>query len=173
MPFQNYCVEKQCGPAVRGVAFAGAEEAAVQTELAAALCRRDLRAVIICPSNPYLSIDPILAIPGMRTLLSQAAAPVVAVSPVVGGKAVKGPMAKIMRELAHEVSHATIANHYDGLIDGLMVDCADAGIPADLTVAVRSTMMESLEDKIGLARAALAFADDIAARQLALQEQRA
>ena len=162
LPFQNYFVERQCRPAVKSVTFAGAETASVQSELAAALRRPDLRAVVICPSNPYLSIDPILSVAGMRGLLRKASAPVVAVSPVVGGTAVKGPTAKIMGELGLEVTHAAIANHYAGVIDGLMVDRRDDRIPHDVTVAVESTMMNTLDDRIALARAVLAFADGIA-----------
>ncbi len=173
MPFQNYFVEQRCKPAVRSVTFAGAERATTQRELAAALLKPNLRAVVICPSNPYLSVDPILAVAGMRELLHKVCAPVVAVSPVVGGKAVKGPMAKIMGELGHKVSHATIANHYAGLIEGLMVDCEEEGIPGNISVAVQSTMMKTLDDKIELARAALSFADDITAGRGTLQEQRA
>jgi len=163
LAFQRYFVQCQCRPAVRSVRFEGAEAAGVQSELAAALRRPDLRAVIICPSNPYLSIDPILSVAGKRGLLRNAPAPVVAVSPVVGGTAVKGPMAKIMGELGLKVTHAAIANHYAGVIDGLMIDRPEDGIPRNVTVAVENTMMNTLDDRIALARAALAFADAIAA----------
>jgi len=162
LAFQNYFVERQCRPAVKSVTFADAETASVQPGLAAALRRPDLRAVVICPSNPYLSIDPILSVAGMRGLLRNASAPVVAVSPVVSGTAVKGPMAKIMRELGLEVTHAAIANHYAGVIDGLMIDRRDDRIAHDVTVAVENTMMITLDDRIALARAVLAFADTIA-----------
>lgn len=173
LPFQNYFVERQCGPAVKSVRFDGAETASVQPALAAALRRADLRAVVICPSNPYLSIDPILSVAGMRQLLHDASAPVVAVSPVVGGTAVKGPLAKIMGELGLQVTHAAIANHYAGVIDGLMIDCTEDGIPRDIAVAVENTMMNTLDDRIGLARAVLAFADGIASADTLSREQRA
>lgn len=163
MPFQNYFVERRCEPEIKSIRFEGAESASLQSDIAMALKHPDLRCVIICPSNPYLSIDPMLAVSGMRQLLQDTHAPVVAVSPLVGGTAVKGPMAKVMGELDCELSHATISHHYEGFIDGLMIDSADSGIPDGVAVAVEDTMMHSLEDKMNLARTVLAFADDIAA----------
>ena len=171
LPFQNYFVQHQCKPAIKSVSFAGAETATVQPTLATALGQRDTRAIIICPSNPYLSVDPILAISAMRDLLQQADAPVVAVSPVVAGTAVKGPMAKIMGELGLQVNHATIADHYAGLIDGLMVDDHSRPIKTDVAIAVEDTMMNTLDDRIGLARAVLDFADGIAATGKSLRRQ--
>ena len=97
MPFQNYFVERKCEPEIKSIRFEGAGNANVQTGIARALQEQDLRCVIICPSNPYLSIDPMLAVDGLRQLLQDAHAPIVAVSPLVDGTAVKGPMAKIMR----------------------------------------------------------------------------
>ena len=162
LPFQNYFVERQCVPAVKSVTFTGADTALVQPEVAAALKLPDLRAIVICPSNPYLSIDPLFAVPGMRDLLQNASAPIVAVSPVVGGDAVKGPMAKIMGELGVTVSHATISRHYEGVINGLMIDSPDELAEPDIAVAVENTMMRTLDDRIALAHAVLAFADRIA-----------
>ncbi len=162
LPFQNYFVERQCAPAVKSVTFDGAQTASVQSELETALQQGDLRAVVICPSNPYLSIDPILAVAGMRDLLRETSAPVVIVSPVVGGTAVKGPMAKIMGELGLEVTHAAIADHYAGLVDGLMIDCTDDGIADGVAIAVENTMMRTLDDRITLARCVLEFADQLA-----------
>jgi LPPG:FO 2-phospho-L-lactate transferase len=162
LPFQNYFVERQCAPAVKSVTFDGAQTASVQSELETALQQGDLRAVVICPSNPYLSIDPILAVAGMRDLLRETSAPVVVVSPVVGGTAVKGPMAKIMGELGLEVTHAAIADHYAGLVDGLMIDCPDDGIADGVAIAVENTMMRTLDDRITLARCVLEFADQLA-----------
>jgi LPPG:FO 2-phospho-L-lactate transferase len=162
LPFQNYFVERQCAPAVKSVTFDGAQTASVQSELETALQQGDLRAVVICPSNPYLSIDPILAVAGMRDLLRETSAPVIIVSPVVGGTAVKGPMAKIMGELGLEVTHAAIADHYAGLVDGLMIDCPDDGIADGVAIAVENTMMRTLDDRIALARCVLEFADQLA-----------
>jgi LPPG:FO 2-phospho-L-lactate transferase len=94
--------------------------------------------------------------------LRETSAPVVIVSPVVGGTAVKGPMAKIMGELGLEVTHAAIADHYAGLVDGLMIDCPDDGIAGDVVIAVENTMMRTLDDRIALARCVLEFADQLA-----------
>ncbi len=173
LPFQNYFVERQCVPVMRSVVFAGADSASVQPELLATLQHRDLRAVIICPSNPYLSIDPILSVKGMREALQSVLAPVVAVSPVVAGDAVKGPMAKIMSELGMAVTHDTVAQHYTELIDGLMVDGDCEHITSKLAVMTGNTMMNSLEDKISLALDVLKFADELAAGRKIIRERHA
>src|SRR5690606_4706911 len=112
LPFQHYFVRLRCEPVVTGFRFEGAAAARPSPALAQALADPHLRAVVICPSNPFISIDPILAIPGVTEALRQVAAPVVAVSPVVGGAAVKGPTAKMLSELGFEVSAATVARHY-------------------------------------------------------------
>ncbi len=166
LPFQRYFVRDACEPSVTGISFAGAESARPNAEVLRALADPALAAVVICPSNPYLSIDPILAVPGMRIALGACRAPLVAVSPLVGGRAVKGPMAKIMAELGVPVSNAAIAAHYEGLIDGLLLDAADRAEAMDLTVQalVTGTVMTSLEDRIALAAAALAFAAELDGR---------
>ena len=109
MPFQHYFVKQRCEPAVKAVHFDGGSGGRVPPAVQVALRDPRLRAIIICPSNPYLSIDPILAIPGMRTLISETGCPVVAVSPIIRGEAVKGPAAKIMYELAIVPSWTSIA----------------------------------------------------------------
>ncbi|MGH8258098.1 MAG: 2-phospho-L-lactate transferase CofD family protein, partial [Steroidobacteraceae bacterium] len=116
--------------------------------------------VVICPSNPYLSIDPILAIPGWRSALRSSEAPVIAVSPIVGGQAVKGPTAKIMRELGVEVSPLSVARHYAEFLDGLVLDEADAALASsfDIPVRVAPTLMRRLADKERLASEVLEFA---------------
>jgi LPPG:FO 2-phospho-L-lactate transferase len=131
----------------------------------AALAAPDLDCVVVCPSNPYLSVDPILAVPGMRQALAECQAPVVAVSPILGGQAVKGPAAKIMRELGVPASQSAIARHYAGLIGGLDIDESDAGEAAELDVAVElaPTLMRSLEDRERLARRVLGFAQRLGA----------
>ncbi|MCB4768338.1 2-phospho-L-lactate transferase [Ancylobacter sp. Lp-2] len=160
LAFQNYFVEHRCRPRVTGISFAGAETAKPQDDVLALLADGTLAAIVICPSNPYLSVDPMLAIPGLREALKASAAPVIAVSPIVGGKAVKGPTAKIMEELGLPVSIRAIADHYRDLIDGFILDDADAadstglGIPS---VATR-TLMETLGDRERLARSVLDFA---------------
>ena len=167
LPFQHYFVRERCEPRVTGVTFAGAEAARPNPEILRALADPALAAVVICPSNPYLSIDPILAVPGIRIALGACPAPVVAVSPLVGGRAVKGPTAKIMAELGVPVTNAAIAAHYEGLIDGLVLDRADRAEAAELAVPalVTETVMTSLEDRIALAAAALGFAAELDGRR--------
>ena len=157
LPFQRYFVERRCEPAVRGIDFVGADIAHPAPGVVEAITDPATRAILIAPSNPYLSIDPILSIPGVRAALSDAAAPVVAVSPIIGGRAVKGPTAKLMGELGLAVTNRTIADHYAELIDGLLVDRADA---ADLPILSGSTdtLMLDLDDKVRVARAALDLA---------------
>jgi LPPG:FO 2-phospho-L-lactate transferase len=161
LDFQDYFVRRQCQPAVREFMFSGAETARPQPEALAALQRRDLRAIVICPSNPFVSVEPILAVPGIRLALQQAEAPVVAVTPIIGGKAIKGPAAKMMTELGLDVSPAAVARRYAGLIDGFVVDQTDP-VPESLpgvTFVQAATLMSSVEDRLWLARAVLRAAD--------------
>ncbi|HEY6259733.1 MAG TPA: 2-phospho-L-lactate transferase [Xanthobacteraceae bacterium] len=166
LDFQRYFVARQCAPEVTGFVFDGAERATPQEGVLQALRHPGLRAVIICPSNPFISIDPILAVPGLRQALTAATAPVIAVSPIIAGRAVKGPTAKMMAELGLTVDPLTVAAHYRGLIDGYVLDEADSGLAAllDLPVEATRTLMQSLDDREALARAVLDFADRIAAR---------
>jgi LPPG:FO 2-phospho-L-lactate transferase len=163
LPFQRYFVEHRCVPAVRAIAFDGAAEAAPAPALRQAFERPDLEAILICPSNPYLSIDPILAVPGVRAALASRRVPSHAVSPLVGGRAVKGPTAKLMAELGITPGSAAIAAHYAGLIDALILDTGDAGDVAavaahGLEAPVTATLMHDLEDRVRLAEACLALA---------------
>jgi LPPG:FO 2-phospho-L-lactate transferase len=166
LDFQRYFVGRQCAPEVTGFVFDGAALARPQPDVVDTLLDPGLRAVIICPSNPFISIDPILAVPGLRHALAACAAPVVAVSPIIAGRAVKGPTAKMMTELGRKVDPLTVAAHYGGLIDGYVMDDADSQMAAllDLPVETTRTLMQSLDDREALARTVLAFADRIAAR---------
>jgi LPPG:FO 2-phospho-L-lactate transferase len=168
LDFQRYFVGLQCVPEVTGFVFEGASQAAPHPDVMAALRHPNLRAVIICPSNPFISIDPILALPALRQALVACAAPVIAVSPIIAGRAVKGPTAKMMTELGLKVDPLTVAAHYDGLIDGYVMDDADSHMAAmlDLPVETTRTLMQSLDDRVALARAVLALADRIAARAI-------
>jgi LPPG:FO 2-phospho-L-lactate transferase len=161
LDFQQYFVKLRGEPEVRAIAFAGADEARLTTAIDEELSSSRLRAIVICPSNPYLSIDPMLAVPRLAAALRARRVPVVAVSPLVGGRAVKGPTAKIMRELGIETTNRAIAAHYAGLIDGLVIDEADRADEALPGVAthVTSTLMRTLEDREALARATLGFAE--------------
>jgi LPPG:FO 2-phospho-L-lactate transferase len=116
--------------------------------------------VVICPSNPFISIDPILAVPGLRAAIAGCRAPVVAVSPIIGGRAVKGPTAKIMAELGVPTSARAVAEHYGELLDGFVLDHADADQARAIPVPCLSTqtLMRSEDDKSRLAAEVLAFA---------------
>lgn len=159
LPFQRYFVGRRCEPRVDAISFEGAETSRPSPEVVAALSGEPLGAVVLCPSNPFLSIDPILAIGGMRALLAGVNAPVVAVSPLVGGVAVKGPMAKVMRELGLETTQQSIADHYAAFLDVLVVDEVDASAEiAGPRVRVARTVMQSLDDRVALARDVLNIA---------------
>jgi LPPG:FO 2-phospho-L-lactate transferase len=153
--FQDYFVRQRTAPVVRALAFEGVERARAHPELSAAIA--DAEAVVICPSNPFISIDPILAVPGIREALESTTAPVVAVSPIIGGRAVKGPTAKIMRELGLEPSARAVAARYGALVDIYIADTEDAAAVGGLAIPVRlaRTLMVSLEDKEALARVVL------------------
>ena len=157
LDFQDYFVRRQCAPAVSEIAFAGAETAQPHPDFLAALADQNLRMVVICPSNPFISIDPILSLPGVREALRACHAPVVAVSPIIGGKAVKGPTAKMMAELGLPVTAEAVARHYRDLLDHYVVDDADtAAIPdLDLPLTATRTLMETLADREALARVVL------------------
>jgi LPPG:FO 2-phospho-L-lactate transferase len=162
LPFQRYFVERRCAPTVNAIRFEGAAAAQAAPGVVEAIQGADTRALLIAPSNPFLSIDPILAVPGIRAALMKATAPVVAVAPIVGGKAVKGPTAKLMVELGIPVTPRAIADHYRGVIDGLLVDERDGPEGVGIPMASVDTLMVSLEDRARVASAALALADRIA-----------
>jgi LPPG:FO 2-phospho-L-lactate transferase len=152
---------------VTGFRFDGAERARCTPEVRAALADPDLAGVVLCPSNPFVSIDPILAVAELRAALAACAAPIIAVSPIIGGDAVKGPTAKMMDELGVPRSAAGVAGHYGarsggGLLDGFVLDATDAALQQDLettglAVRVEQTLMRDLDDRIALADAVLAF----------------
>lgn len=165
LAFQEYFVKLRCEPRVTSFEFAGASAARPAGAMLDALADEALEAVVVCPSNPFISIDPLLAVPGAREAIRACAAPVVAISPVIGDQAVKGPTAKMMRELGVPVSAASIAAHYEGLIDGFVLDDADVALrdALDLPCLVTRTLMRSDEDKQALAREVIAFARSLAA----------
>ncbi len=163
LDFQDYFVRRRCAPAVQELHFDGAAAARPQPDFIAALCDPALRAVIICPSNPFISIAPILALAGVREALAACKAPVIAVSPIIGGRAVKGPTAKIMAELGLETSATAVARYYHGLLDAFLLEEEDMpaadGLKTRLIPA--RTLMRSLEDREALAWKVLAMADAI------------
>jgi len=166
LDFQRYFVEQQCRPAVTDFSYDGASTAEPHPDFVAALTHPELRAVVICPSNPFISIEPILAVPGVREALRACAAPVVAVAPIVGDQAVKGPTAKMMRELGLKVSAETVAERYADLLDGFIVDDGDAPLLPTLPIPAiaAKAVMVSLADREQLAKMTLALADDISRR---------
>ena len=172
LTFQRYFVERRCEPVVRAVHFERADDAPPAAGVLEAINDPDLSAIIICPSNPYLSIDPILAVKDIRRALEGAPAPIVAVSPIIGGQAVKGPAAKIMRERGIEQDTRAIAAHYAGIIDGLVIDKNDRDDASTLAlpVLVTQTMMHTLSDRTRLAQETLDFATTLKQRARAPRE---
>lgn len=163
LDFQRYFVAEQCRPVASAIRFDGIHDARPSPAFLEALERPDLAAIVVCPSNPYLSVDPILALDGVRAALAARKVPVVAVSPLVGGTSLKGPLAKLLGELGNEVSNRAIAAHYGRLLDCLVIDEADAddvqGLHTDdLCVIVTGTVMCDADDRERLARVALSAA---------------
>lgn len=167
--FQDYFVRRQCRPHITALRYDGAAEATVTTAVADALQTSSLECIVICPSNPYLSIGPMLAMPNLHNLIAGAQVPVVAVSPLVGSQAVKGPTTKIMRELGIPVSPVEIVRLYGDLIDGFVLDERDATEVGaiDVPLLVTDTLMQSLHDRERVARSTLAFAKSLDKRRRA------
>lgn len=163
LDFQTYFVTEKCQPVAREFRFAGTPGAAMSPSFAAALARPDLAAVIICPSNPFLSFDPIFAVDCVRTALDALAVPRVAVSPLIGGAAIKGPLGKLLVELTGTANNAAVVRHYGKLLSHLIIDDGDVedapGLRAGgLCVSVVPTLMREDTDRARLASAALAAA---------------
>lgn len=161
LDFQHYFVARRCVPRVSRILFDGADAALPAPGVLDAIAGAD--AVLVAPSNPFLSIDPLLAVPGIRCALTETKAPVVAVSPIIGGKAVKGPTAKLMEELGIRLANTSIAAHYADFIDGLVIDQGDDA-PDGIAVARTDTLMRDDADKARVAQAALDLAASIAGR---------
>jgi LPPG:FO 2-phospho-L-lactate transferase len=162
LPMQEYFVKRRAAPSVSDVSYVGAAEASPSPGLAAALA--SARMVVVCPSNPALSVAPILSVPGVRERMAAFGGLRVAVSPIVGGDAVRGPAGKIMAELGQEVSVAGVARQYKDICDVLVIDRQDEGLAESVAEVgprplVTNTIMETLEDKANLAREILALDD--------------
>lgn len=158
LDFQDYFVRGRASAEVVGVEFAGAASAKPAPGVLEALGGADV--VIVAPSNPFVSIEPILVVHGVSEALRDTSAPVVAVSPIVGGEAVKGPAAAMMRTLGHEVSALGVARLYAGLVDVFVLDAVDGALaPAveelGMRAVVTDTMMTGPERRLALARAVL------------------
>lgn len=161
LPFQHYFVREQCAPAVSGFSFEGIADASANPAVMTLLEAQAFSAIVVCPSNPFVSIDPILQVPGLWPALRDQPAPVVVVSPIVAGTAIKGPAAKMMAELGVPVTALGVARHYcehyPGLLDYFVIDGSDATLAEEIAalgveVQVTSTVMKSREHKQRLAR---------------------
>jgi LPPG:FO 2-phospho-L-lactate transferase len=168
LPFQRYFVQRRCEPRLLRLEFAGLDAAQPSPQVLTALDSAD--AVVLCPSNPYLSLDPILLLPGLAERLRTFEGPVVAISPIVGGQALKGPAAKIMAELGVEASALAVAQHLIGRIrlDGFVLDAVDAHLADDvaslgITPLVTDTIMRDAASKERLAQELLALTARLAA----------
>lgn len=154
LAFQEYFVHRRCEPRVKGFRFEGVDSAEPATGTREAL--RSADAVVICPSNPWVSVDPILRV------IPKIEKPVFAVSPIIGGQTVKGPAAKMYSELGIEPSALAVANHYRGLLKGFVMDTVDAGLiesvkSLEMEVCVTNTLMRSHDDRKQLAMQVLDF----------------
>ena len=160
LAFQEYFVKRKCEPVVTALRYAGAEAAQPSREVVNALRQSD--AIILCPSNPLLSIDPILALPTMRRVMAASRSPKIAVSPLVGGQALKGPAAKLMKELNMDVSATGVAQHLHDVLTDFVIDHADAAEEQaikdlGLRTLVTGTIMTNNETKVQLAQEILDF----------------
>jgi PAS domain S-box-containing protein len=148
--FQEYFVRYRWQPLVKSLRFDGIEKAVMNAAACHALENADI--ILIGPSNPWLSIDPILSVPGLRALVESRPVPRVAITPIVGGRALKGPAAKLMVELGYDVSPKTVVEHYSSVINGFVYDQSDDEMPILLSNVIRlQTIMKSENDKIFLA----------------------
>jgi LPPG:FO 2-phospho-L-lactate transferase len=156
LPFQQWFVRRRAEPPVRAVHFEGGRAPAPGVVEAIDTC--DF--VVLGPSNPYVSVDPVLCLDGVREAMQRK--PVVALSPIVGGAAIKGPLATMIRELTGEAASAgAVARHYRGLLRAMVVEGGDEGTVASIPVLGTSTVMRSREDRLRLAREVLAFAGEV------------
>jgi len=165
LDFQHYFVRDQCRPRVSGFDFDGVDSAVPTEAFLEAIRSPRLAAIVVCPSNPFVSVDPVLALSGVADSLREARAPLVAVSPIVGGVALKGPAAKMMAELDVPATALAVAAHYKerDLLDGFVIDRVDAALAPEIeelgvSVLVTGTVMKTLDDRVRLARETLSFA---------------
>lgn len=163
LPFQIYFVREKCEPITKRVKFEGANNAFPSELFMEALNNEAVNAIVICPSNPILSIAPILALSGVRKRLRSHPAPLIAVSPIIAGRAVKGPTAKIFEEMKMDSSALGVANYYHDVLDGIVIDSQDAHLAASISskgidVITADILMNSTSDQVRLAGDVLEFA---------------
>lgn len=162
LAFQHYFVRDRCTPEVTGFEFDGMAEARPSAGFLEAIeAPQDV--FLICPSNPFVSVDPVLKLPGALEAMQSNRAPIIAVSPIIGGQAIKGPAAKMMAELGMPQTALAVAEHYQGRIDGFVLDHADSDLRASVEALgiqclVTKTFMETLQDRVQLAEDCLEFA---------------
>ena len=159
LSFQEYFVREQCRPQVLDFEFSGIDEATANP--IAISWAESCDGIIICPSNPYVSVDPILKVPGYLEIFKSK--PIIAVSPIVGGIAIKGPAAKMMKELGVPPTPLAVAEHYGGLISGLILDQTDSIQAKDIPIPsiVTQTIMVTLKDRIDLANECVKFLEEL------------
>ena len=166
LDFQDYFVGRQSEPVIHELKYAGIETAQAAPGVIDAIRSTDTAAIIICPSNPLISIEPILAISGVRDAIAEASAPVIAISPIINGNAVKGPTVKMLRELGHEATAATVLRRYQGLLDTYIVDPRDMKSLESkgprVSMVTADIMMVTLDDRERLARTVMDVAAQLA-----------
>ena len=171
LAFQDYFVKQRCAPRVTGFRFVGSRAARVPPALQRLMRlpkhATEVEAVVLCPSNPFVSIAPIVSVPAIRAWLKTRAFPVVAVSPIIGGAAVKGPAAKMMREMGLQPSALDIARHYGDAVDHWVIDQQDAASVDAIRdmgkrVLTADTLMTGRAKSVALARKVLTFARGVA-----------
>ncbi len=164
LDFQEYFVKRKFSDRVEDVSYEGADHATPADGVLEAVKKSDV--IILCPSNPILSIGPILAIPGIREGLAKARGRIVGVSPIIAGRSLKGPLDRIMQNLGLDVSSYGVAQLYKGVLDGFVIDDADKGLTAKISalgmhVRQTNTLMDSPEAKASLAKETVALAEGI------------
>jgi LPPG:FO 2-phospho-L-lactate transferase len=162
LPFQEYFVKNRCKPIVSDIRFDGIEKARPAQAFLECLDDSNLNAIIICPSNPFLSVNPILSLPSLKEKINAVGKPVIVVSPIVQGKSIKGPTAKLMQELNLECSVETIASLYKDIASAIVIDNADKSAIDDikstgLEILSANIIMNNLQDKISLANEVIDF----------------
>lgn len=157
LPFQHYFVRRRCEPLLIDLSYVGAEKARIPDAAHEAIHAAEV--IVFCPSNPYLSLDPILSVPSMRRLLRDVRAWKIAVTPIVGGEAIKGPAAKMMREMGQMISPLTVVDHFADLLDAFVLDNTDAVLhdAVQLPTLVTDTIMTDLQSRRRLAQEILDF----------------
>ena len=164
LPFQEYFVKHRCMPEVTGLEFEGIENAKMSPSFEQHLNDPALQAIIICPSNPFLSVQPILSLPVVRNKLKEATQPVIVVSPIVEGQALKGPTAKIMKELQVDCDVNGIVELYKDIADGIVIDNKDSDHTEKIEskgikVHTSNIVMQSLQDRVNLASEVIQFSE--------------